>query len=371
MKFAIFTHVIHHKHERRYYAYGPYVREINLWLRYVDEVHIVAPLSKTSKTRDLGEDYIHHNLNFIEISTFNLLNLLEFLKALVKIPVNFYKIIAAMRQADHLHIRCPGNIGLLAVIAQIFFPKKSKTVKYAGNWDPGARQPWTYNLQKWILSNTFLSRNIKVLVYGEWKNQTRNIVPFFTASFSEEERETVLKEFKPPFQFIYSGNMVEGKGLKETIGMMKSLRELGLNCKLDIYGDGVMENRLMQMVQELELDQIIVFKGRANLGDLKQAYRKAHFSVLLSKSEGWPKAIAEAMFFGCVPIGTSVSCVRWMMGEGERGIIINNPEGNRVAKKISKLLTSSGELVEKSRMAQQWSQIYTTEKFSSEIKKML
>lgn len=371
MKFAIFTHVIHHEHNGKYYAYGPYVREINLWLRYVDEVYVVAPRSKTSKTSGKGEKYVHHNLNFTEIYSFNLLRLIEFLKSLVKIPVIFFKILGVMCRADHLHIRCPGNIGLLAVIAQIFFPKKPKTVKYAGNWDPGARQPWTYNLQKWILSNTFLSRNIKVLVYGEWKNQTRNIVPFFTASFSEGEREIVLKDFKPPYQFIYSGNLVEGKGLKETIDMMKSLREFGLNCKLDIYGDGVMENRLMQMVQELELDQIIVFKGRVNLEELKQAYRKAHFSVLLSKSEGWPKAIAEAMFFGCVPIGTSVSCVRWMMGEGERGIIIKNPEGSRVAKKISKLLPSSGELVEKSRKAQQWSQNYTTEKFSSEIKKML
>lgn len=370
MKFAIFTHVIHQEHKGKYYAYSPYVMEMNLWLRYVDEVNLVAPRSKYGKTLGSGEAYIHPNLNFTELSSFNLLNLKALLKSVAKIPAIFYKIFAAMYQADHLHIRCPGNVGLLAVIAQIFFPGKSKTVKYAGNWDPSARQPWTYKLQRWILSNTFLSRNIKVLIYGDWMNQTANIIPFFTASFSENEIEFTKKDFKPPYLFIYTGNLVEGKGLEETIFLMKSLKKEGLDFMLEIYGDGILKDKLTQEVQRVGLDKIIVFKGRVDLEGLKQVYRRAHFSVLLSKSEGWPKALAEAMFFGCVPIGTSVSCVPWMLGYGERGIIIE-PEVTPAKDKISKLLLSFPDLAKKSRMAQDWSQNYTKEKFSSEIKKFL
>ena len=373
MKFAIFTHVIHQEREGKYYAYSPYVREMNLWLKHVNEVDLVAPRSRFAKipgSSYFGEAYIHTNLSFTKIPSFNILNLKSVLKSIVKIPVTFYEIFKVMHRADHLHIRCPGNVGLLALIAQIFFPGKPKTVKYAGNWNPKASQPWSYKLQKWILGNTFLSRNIKVLVYGEWKNQTENIVPFFTASFSEVESGFVIKEFKPPYEFIYSGNLVPGKGLKKTIFLIKSLRDFGLNCKLEIYGDGIMENKLMQMVQELRLEQNIVFRGRVNLEELKQAYLKAHFSVLLSKSEGWPKALAEAMFFGCVPISTAVSCVPWMLANGERGIIIE-PDASRAAEKISNFLLSSPDLAEKSRMAQEWSQNFTLEKFSAEIKKIL
>ena len=38
------------------------------------------------------------------------------------------------------------------------------------------------------------------------------------------------------------------------------------------------------------------------------------------------------MFFGCIPIATSVSCVPWMLGGGSRGILIseNNFSGSRV-----------------------------------------
>ena len=70
-------------------------------------------------------------------------------------------------------------MGLIGAIVNILFPNKQKTAKYAGNWDPKSKQPWSYRLQKWILSNTFLTKNMQVLVYGEWPNQTKNIKPFF------------------------------------------------------------------------------------------------------------------------------------------------------------------------------------------------
>ena len=70
------------------------------------------------------------------------------------IPIIVCKIFKVCFWADHIHLRCPGNIGLLGVLVQVFFPKKIKTVKYAGNWDPNSKQPKTYILQKKILSNT-------------------------------------------------------------------------------------------------------------------------------------------------------------------------------------------------------------------------
>ena len=68
-------------------------------------------------------------------------------------------------------------------------PNKPKTAKYAGNWDPKAKQPWSYRLQRWIKSNTFLTRNMQVLVYGEWEGSSKNIKSFFTATYWEIEKE--------------------------------------------------------------------------------------------------------------------------------------------------------------------------------------
>lgn len=400
MKFAVFTHVIHGIKNGRFYAYSPYIREMNLWLKYVDEVEIVAALeeesNKEGENSPQGEYYKHSNITFTEISPFHLLNFLAVLDTLLKIPFIFFRILGAMHRADHLHIRCPGNIGLLAAIAQIFFPKKPKTVKYAGNWDPKATQPITYKLQKKILGNTFLTRNTKVLVYGDWPQQSDNIFPFFTASFSEKEKELIKKDIKPPYKFIFSGNLVEGKGVEKAIEFIKILRTNNLDCRLEIYGDGILENDLRELVENESLKKHVHFKGRVDLATLKEAYREAHFTLLLSKSEGWPKAIAEGMWYGCIPIATSVSCVPWMLnapsvpnGETnivtltERGIVIGSKfkvqgsgfEGSKLLDQMVpdvEALTNDTERMKKmSIAAQKWSQQYTLERFERAIRGMI
>jgi hypothetical protein len=48
-------------------------------------------------------------------------------------------IFVAKKNADHIHLRCPGNIGLLGFI-NIFSFKKAKP-QICWNWDPKAKQP--------------------------------------------------------------------------------------------------------------------------------------------------------------------------------------------------------------------------------------
>src|SRR5690606_9679623 len=40
-----------------------------------------------------------------------------------------------------------------------------------------------------------------------------------------------------------------------------------------------------------------------------EIYRKSHFILLPSDSEGFPKVIAEAMNYGCIPIVSDVSSI--------------------------------------------------------------
>ena len=51
MKFTIITHVLHKKDQESLYAYEPYVREMNLWFKYVNEVKVVAPKEILKKTK--------------------------------------------------------------------------------------------------------------------------------------------------------------------------------------------------------------------------------------------------------------------------------------------------------------------------------
>jgi glycosyltransferase involved in cell wall biosynthesis len=275
-----------------------------------------------------------------------------------------------MKKADHIHLRCPGNIGLLGCFVQIFFPKKIKTAKYAGNWNPKAKQPISYKLQKWILSNTFLTRNMTVLVYGEWENQSRNIKPFFTATFNDLDKEKPEeRDYNTSLHFVFIGSLVKGKRPELSIKIVEALNQKGYNVSLRLFGDGVLKEDLKDYIQTKNLTAKIKIEGNQPIERIKKTLKTSHFLILPSKSEGWPKAVAEAMFFGVIPIATKISCVPSMLDKGNRGILIT-PEVNEAVSEIEEALKHK-DLKRMSKLASDWSQTFTLEYFESEIKKIL
>jgi glycosyltransferase involved in cell wall biosynthesis len=369
MKFAIITYILHKEHNKSYYSYEPYIREMNVWLNSAEEIIVVAP-KVPAPPNAIETSYQHPEIDFRKIPSISFLKFAGVIRSLIMLPGICFKILRAMKDADHIHLRCPGNIGLIACFIQILFPHKPKTVKYAGNWDPNSKQPRSYRLQKWILGNTFLSRNIKVLVYGDWPEQSKNIVPFFTASFSETEKGFYNNDFTSSFKFIFVGSLSAGKRPLFAIKLIEALMGKGIPVKLEIYGSGVLKNELQEYIATKNLDPFVRLMGNLKLEELKEVYKASHFLILASQSEGWPKAVAEAMFFGCVPIITSVSCVPWMVDYGKRGILIDE-NVTSATEKIQQEIRNPENLKEISIAAQTWSQVYTLEKFEEGIKRIL
>ena len=268
------------------------------------------------------------------------------------------------------HLRCPGTIGLIGCFVQLLFPNKPKTAKYAGNWDPKAKQPFSYRLQKGILSNTFLTKNMKVLVYGNWEGQTKNIIPFFTATYPEtKKRGVVSREYSKPYKAIFVGTLSSGKRPLYAIQLINSLKKRGIQITLDIYGEGVEQKAIELKIKELRLENEVTLHGNQISEVIEEAYKSSHFLILPSKSEGWPKVVAEAMFWGCIPIVTSVSCVPWMLDFGARGfLVVLNIEKD--IENITRNLKDN-KLKELSINAQVWSQQYTIDTFEKEIIKLL
>ena len=370
MNFVIITHVAHILEQNQFFAYAPYVREMNIWTKHVDKVIIVAPKSKFTKTL-IDTKYEIENIDFIAVNEFDVLNLKGIFSTLFKIPGICWSIYSAMKKADHINLRCPGNMGLLGCIVQILFPKTSKTAKYAGNWDPKSSQPFSYKLQKWILSNTFLTRNMQVLVYGQWEGSTKNVKPFFTATYKEVDKSLIIpKDLKHQIRFIFVGALVSGKNPLYAIQLIETLYKEGHNVTLDLYGEGAERIKLEKYIVQKNLEDIILIKGNQTSEMVKIAYKQSHFVILPSDSEGWPKAVAEGMFWGCVPVATKVSCVSFMLDYGNRGVLLEmNLEKD--LNKIKLLLQNETDFKSKSKKASDWSRKYTLDVFEEEIKKLL
>lgn len=381
-------------------AYAPYVEELILWNKYIDKIQFCCPI--------WNDDYgllttkIPFKIDLVfALRDFNTKSFKNTIKSIVAIIVNISILIKLMKQSDHIHLRCPGNIGLLGCFVQILFPFKPKTAKYAGNWDPKSKQPWSYHLQKWILSNTFLTKNMQVLVYGDWPNQSKNIKPFFTATYSEDEmqiassltpRNDVLKGHseqseaiclnnghKTSFienyndgllKFLYVGTLTKNKRPLLCVEIIHLLKQQGYQVQLSLYGDGSERPLLEQYIFDNHLQREVILEGNVSKEMLKIAYQKSHFLLFFSKSEGWPKAVAEALFWGCVPITTSVSCVSDMLGNGTRGTLVK-ADKNEIIKAIKNYLNHPELYKIHAQNGMDWSRQYTLERFEKEIEKLL
>lgn len=362
--------MFHKYFEGKFYAYGPYVREMNLWISHVDRIMLLVPISNDTVPDPIDLPYLHPKIEVLEVPEFNVLGFKNLLDTLFKLPSLWSKTWSAMEKADHIHLRCPGNMGLLGAVVQIFFPKKKKSAKYAGNWDRKSSQPFTYRLQQHILSSTLLSKNIKVLVYGEWPGESTNIYSFFTASYSNKEI-TPLEEKYPThnqeIRLIFAGGLNEGKQPMISAIVAKILISKGYKVRMDFFGEGPERKNLEDFIAQNELQEVIFLHGNVPSQQLKSAFQQAHFLIFISQSEGWPKVVAEAMFWGCIPITTSVSCVPQMLDFGERGSLVNADLG-QIGETLEKYIKDSDLFVQTSRKAAEWSRKFTLEKFGEEIK---
>jgi len=369
--FLIITCVHHSYDAGQYFAYGPYVREINLWIEKENSVAVVAPLIDQVTPGEIDLPYRHDHFRFVNVPAYHIQSFGAILKSIKDLPVIIFQIAKAMKRAKHIHIRIPGNMGLLAMFIQIFYPSKPKTIKYAGNWDLQSKQPKTYKIQRYIANNTFLTRNSKVLVYGDWPDSSENIIPFFTASYLESEKLPVVKSsIKDKIKFVFVGALYDGKNPEIGIKLSHLLDEAGFNFEFIYCGDGVMRGELEDETRKLNLENRIHFLGNVDSQKVKETLQESHFLIFVSKTEGWPKAVAESMFWGCVPFTSRVSCVPQMIGEnGERGILVSkNPE--EIFSNIKKLLDDEPEYHRMSQEAMNWARNFTLETFQNEIEKL-
>ena len=64
-----------------------------------------------------------------------------------------------------------------------------------------------------------------------------------------------------------------------------------------------------------------------------QLYKKCHFIILPSKTEGFPKVIGEAMNYGCIPIVSDISCISQYIQNEVNGYVLekNTEQGLKEA----------------------------------------
>jgi len=369
-KLVIVSHVIHFVKNGEISAYGPYSREIEIWADLFDEVIIAAPIRKEEPT-GFAVPINRRNVSLSPQVETGGKTLSAKLLQLFSLPVHIYRLCRAMKGADAIHVRCPGNLGLLGVILAPLFSKKL-IAKYAGQWPDYNGEPWSFRLQKKILRSRWW--NSPVTVYGEWPGEPKHVVPFFTSMMTREQVEyaaTVSKEKKTesPIRIVFSGRLSKEKGVHHLIEAIGILKERGVGVEVAIVGNGAEFDSLQKQIAALGIADQVKMVGDVPYEAGLEYFKWGHILVLPSQSEGFPKVLAEAMCHGMVCIGTNSGLVPKML-EG-RGIVLDSVDAKAIADAIEKISSDADRFQKMSRAGVEWASHYSIEGLRDSLQELM
>ena len=338
MNLLIVSHTPHYKKDDYYVGWGPTVREIDYLSQVFENVVHVAPLHPDLPPQS-AIAYESSRVRVRTVPQSGGKRASEKLGILFRAPEYARVIVEEMNQADLIHIRCPANISLIAVL--LLALKKNprmRWVKYAGTWEFENNVPLSYSFQRWLLKNV-LKGGI-VTVNGEWPGQPSHIHSFLNPCISETElaasRELVRgKVLSDPVRLLYVGRLEAAKGVEQALRIVAALKARGFSIRMDLIGDGPERADFESLASTLSIVDQVEFHGWLSRSAVSPFYERSHFLILPSKTEGWPKVLSEAMAFGVVPVASSVGSIPQYLQRFQTGKTLSTSDTDGFANAVS------------------------------------
>lgn len=337
MRLLVISHTPHYEYQGVISGWGSTIRELDHLAGLFDELVHLAPLY-TGRPPESSLPYSSKKIKFIPVKPAGGDGFKDKLSIFGAVPVWLKAMRHEINSADAIHIRCPAGISLIALFAQKLWGRgKPSWVKYAGNWKPSNKEFWSYRMQRFWLGHNF-HRGI-VTVNGTWLHQPAHIITFNNPSFSQIEwfhakQEAAEKDLSFPLKFVFVGRADEAKGVGRILEIAAQLLGKGIAFHLDVIGDGPNREIFEQAAVERGLSDQVSFLGWKNRLEINKYYKDAHFILLPSTSEGWPKVLSEAMAYGVVPLASDISSIPSILSNAKSGLAIPSNDINSFVRTI-------------------------------------
>ncbi len=358
-RLLIVSHALHFEHAGRWAAYGPYVREIDVWADLFETVTIVAPLRRGNPDKD-SLPFSRANISVRGLPEVGGDTLTAKVRLIALMPVVAAGVALAMRHADAIHVRCPGNVGLIGTLLAPLFSDRL-VAKFAGQWNGYVGEPAATALQRWVLGSRWWRG--PVTVYGTWPNQPPHIVPFFTSMMTSDQVEHAArvaagKQLAQPMRVLYSGTLQARKRVDALIDAVRLLHAEGAPLEVAIVGDGPEREAIHSRAKDLVERGVVRFVGSLPYEQALQWFEWAHVLVLPSRTaEGWPKVIAEGMCYGLACVGVAHGQVPAMLTG--RGVLLPTGSPDEIAGALRGLLSDPAKYLALSRAGAEWAGQYS------------
>jgi glycosyltransferase involved in cell wall biosynthesis len=175
---------------------------------------------------------------------------------------------------------------------------------------------------------------------------------------------------KKEFNVLFIGRFVEKKGLEYLIKAISEVKKEYSEIKLLVAGAGPLEEKIKNMVKELNLEDTVKFLGWVEREKIQEVFELSDVLVVPSivteegDTEGMPTVILEAMAAGVPVIATCVGGISYFVKNYENGILIEEKNPLQIKEKILELYKNK-ELREKIiKSAKEFAQDFTFDKIA-------
>lgn len=242
--------------------------------------------------------------------------------------------------ADAVHAPIPGDVGTVGMLLAFFF-RKPLIVRHCGNWinqRTTAERFW-----KWFMERYAGGRNVMLATGGGVmppSAKNGNIAWIFSSSM----REAALRDHGAGNPRTASPNLIvvsrqeRAKGTAVVIEALRILAPEMPGIHLDVAGSGAALDFFRQTAEHCGVADRVVFHGSVSHARVLELHRGASlFCFPTTSSEGFPKAVLEAMACGVPVIATPVSVLPSLLAGGG-GILVEQASPELLADAIRRCL---------------------------------
>ena len=356
--------------DAEYEAYEPVVREIENMEHIFTDITWIGYNYNNDSSRSNLRKINSNKVNYIFLERTGGSRLSDKLNILLKIIPYFIIILKEIRKNDIIHTRAPSLPAFLAIIASIFFNKKKYWHKYAGNWIQ-KNAPFSYSIQRWLLDMNI--GNSKVTINGVWPSQNQNILSFENPCLTDAELESAKiiakqKDYSGKLNLCFVGRLEPAKGALIILELLQNLEDVDWIDTFYIIGDGPSKNIIENKKPNLHLK--VCLTGWLLREQLNEIYTKCHLIILPSyASEGFPKVLAEAASYGCVPIVSNLSSISQYINNNISGVLIDDLTQSNIKSVLSNLSNKREKLMSMASSALKWVSLFTYSRYVFRIEK--
>lgn len=138
---------------------------------------------------------------------------------------------------------------------------------------------------------------------------------------------------------IAIGRLSKEKGFDDLLKLYKKIANKYPDWKLNIIGDGMQKNYLLDLAKELKLGEKVVFHGFQNKEYINSMLKESSIYLMTSHTECFPIVLLEAMSYGIPCLSyTSAQGANEIIKDDVTGYLIDNRDENIMIEKIESLI---------------------------------